>query len=60
MIALMYASSIGTEKTIWAPVPRCRSTPFTRVTTVSAPRSGTPSNSVPTGQKVSNPLARVH
>src|SRR3954465_8676168 len=48
------------ENTISAPIARWRSCPFTRVTTVSPAKSAGASTGWPSGQKVSNPLPRVH
>ncbi len=53
--------SDGTPNTICVASPRCRSEPFTRQTTSRARQSPSGGSAAgPTGQKVSNPLARVH
>ena len=52
---------VGMSNTMSDACPRCRSSPFTRVSRRRAtPRSSGAGPSSPTGQNVSNPLARVH
>ncbi len=60
MMREIYASSSGMENTISEAEPLCRSTPFTRVMTVSVSRSLTGTGVSATGQKLSKPLALVH
>ena len=56
----IYASRAGIVKTISPADARWRPTPFTLVLTDRVARSGGGSCGSPTGQNVSNPLARVH
>ena len=61
MTCEMKLTSLEIEKTISPVVPCWRTSPLTRVVTVSvAGSTDDASTTLPTGQKVSSPLARVH
>ena len=57
---LMYSIRTGIEKIMSRTGARWRSSPFTRPITSSVVQSRPSATTGPTGQKVSNPLARPH